>query len=39
MFSIEFPTSVSGSSAVFNVVHHCTVVGTIIFFFDMCVTS
>ena len=33
MFSIEFPVSVGGTSAVFNVVNHCTVVGTIIFIF------
>ena len=38
MFSVEFPASVSGSSAVFHAVHHCTVVGTtiIIFLWYMC---
>ena len=33
MFSIEFLASVSGNSAVFYAVYHCTVVGTIIFGF------
>ena len=33
MFSIEFPASVSGSSVVFYVVHHCTDVGAITFGF------
>ena len=33
MFSIEFPASVSGISVVFHTVHHCTVVGIIIFGF------
>ena len=33
LFSIEFPASVYGISAVFHVIHHCTVVGTLIFIF------
>ena len=33
MYSIVFPASVSGNSSVFNAVHHCTVVGIIIFDF------
>ena len=34
MFSIEFPASVNGISAVFHVIHHCTVVGTLTFIFS-----
>ena len=33
LFSIEFPASVYGISAVFHVIHHCTVVGTLYFCF------
>ena len=33
MFSIEFPASVNGNSAVFNMVYCCTVVGAITFGF------
>ena len=33
LFSIEFPASVNGISAVFHAIHHCTVVGTLTFIF------
>ena len=33
LFSIEFPALVFGISAVFHVIHHCTVVETLIFIF------
>ena len=34
MFPIEFPVSVNGVSVVFHAIHHCIVVGTLIFVFS-----
>ena len=34
MFPIEFPVPVNGISVVFHAIHHCTVVGTLIFVFS-----
>ena len=39
MFLVESPVSVNGVSAVFHAIHHCKVVGTLIFIsHDICLT-